>query len=479
MPSSTTWWAQTPTNARWTAAGATLIGAALAVVSYFVWTSPDNPVSPISTINRVNVFAERVDRIVEERGELLGQVVELRTELAAVETDLAAARGEATDAEERLQQLERDAAPGREASPDRPSQPATSASGPDDQPADRPSDPAPEPTPGPTPITAPSKAEIVNPENEYFGMYTAQAPFNWSTLDDTASKIGYAPDSVGYFGGFDEAFRANAVTRSWERDMLPILTWEGRPIKAGNDVVVEPDYELKDVLSGQYDAYLTQYAKDIAATGLPLGIRLNHEMNGTWYPWTEQTSRGEPINGNSKGEYVQVWRYIHDIFEREGANEHVIWIWAPNIINNLPAAHRDVEFLRALYPGDEYVDWVGASGYLRPPYRAENDFSFDYTYGATLDQLRQIADKPIFLAEVGASETGGHKPGWVRSFFDGLADPANDDIVGFAWFSLAVTSYVEGERATNDWRIDSRADSLAAFREGVARPENDFGLIPV
>ena len=43
---------------------------------------------------------------------------------------------------------------------------------------------------------------------------------------------------------------------------------------------------------------------------------------------------------------------------------------------------------------------------------------------------------------------------------------------------LAVTSYVEGVRATNDWRIDSRADTLSAFISGLTRPEDDFTLTP-
>ena len=50
--------------------------------------------------------------------------------------------------------------------------------------------------------------------------------------------------------------------------------------------------------------------------------------------------------------------------------------------------------------------------------------------------------------------------------------------IRFSWFSLAITSYVGGERSTNDWRIDSRSDSLAAFAQGIAKPEADFLLIP-
>jgi hypothetical protein len=62
----------------------------------------------------------------------------------------------------------------------------------------------------------------------------------------------------------------------------------------------------------------------------------------------------------------------------------------------------------------------------------------------------------------------------VKSFFEGLNAPQNADIVGFSWFSLAITTYIEGERGTNDWRIDSRGDSLAAFREGLLAPGSRY-----
>jgi hypothetical protein len=264
-----------------------------------------------------------------------------------------------------------------------------------------------------------------------------------------------------------------------------VLTWESRPILAGNGVTVEPDYTLPKIIGnpaagvpGAFDAYLHQYAKDIVATGLPLGIRLDHEMNGIWYPWSETDGAGNPINSNNVGDYVKMWQHVYNIFQEEGANNLVVWIWAPNIVNNLPTSHQSSAYLASLYPGDNYVDMVGLSGYLRPPYKADNNFTFDYTYGQSLTELRQITTKPIFLAEIGASETGGRKAAWITSLFTALAKPENQDIVGFSWFDQAVTTYTEGVLATNDWRIDSRPDSLAAFIAGITSPGDNFALTP-
>ncbi|WP_250446486.1 glycosyl hydrolase, partial [Actinotalea sp. C106] len=347
-----------------------------------------------------------------------------------------------------------------------------------DEPSTPPATPSKPGTPKPEPVTAPSKAELLSPSERYYGMYTEQSPFNWAVLDDAASKTGVLPDLVGYFDGWDRDFRPHAVTRAWEREMLPVLTWESRPFSAANDQVSEPDYSLPKIIDGEFDAYLRQYARDIAELGLPLGIRLNHEMNGVWYPWSEVDGRGESINGNSEGDFVAMWRHVHDIFSEEGAGDLVIWIWAPNIVNNLPTTLQDPATLEGLYPGDDYVDWVGLSGYYRPPYRADQTPTFSYTFDRSLDQLRDLTDKPILLSEIGASEVGGQKPAWVTSFFEGLAQPENADVLGFAWFNLAVTTYSGGERVTNDWRVDSRRDSLAAFVRGLADPRTRMGGAP-
>ena len=466
------WWAGTSTRARLSAVGAVVIVGALLATSVFVWTSPENPVRE-AIVGAPEVTEE--DTLLTDRNALLSQIVELKKLLeekdgllSTSETDKAAIQQALWSAEGELDAIEKSRGSGDSG------QTGTSPGN---------TTPAKAPTVTNAGITAPSKAALLNPKSSLFGMYTEQAPFNFATFDSTATKVGYAPNVVGYFGGWDENFRANAVTNAWKRDTMPVLTWESRPISSGNDRVEEPDYELPDIIgdkkngvAGSFDNYLRKYAKAIVKTGLPLGIRLDHEMNGVWYPWSETDGSGKSINNNRVGDYVKMWKHVHDIFEAEGANDLVIWIWSPNITNNLPASHRTSAFLEALYPGDKYVDWVGLSGYLRPAYKSDNDFSFGYTFDRSLDELRRITSKPIFLAEIGASETGGHKPAWVKSFFEGLAKEENDDIIGFSWFNLAITSYVEGQRATNDWRIDSRKDTLTAFTSGLKIKSADFDL---
>lgn len=480
------WWSQSRSRSQATAVAALVLTATLVAISAFVWASPTgaplrkavaDATEAITPYAAQNVELRRnlqraTQTIASQKGKLSAMEQQALAAQASTAKQLAAAQQQATAAQNQLASVKAQlaaanakASAGSKGSSHSASGTGGSGSGSGGGSAA-------------TPITAPARAELAAPTSRYYGMYTEQAPFNWATFDATSAKVGVAPNLVGYFSGWDETFRANAVTRAWAQGRMPMMTWESRPISAGNDSTDAPAYSLPKIIGGDFDAYLHQYAKDIVATGLPLAIRLDHEMNATWYPWNETDGSGKPINGNAVGDYVKMWRHVHDIFQQEGANNLVIWVWAPNIVNNLAASHKVDGFLENLYPGDDYVDWVGLSGYLRPPYKPDNDFSFDYTFKPSLDKLRALTKKPIILAEIGASETGGHKATWVTSLFDALGRPENDDIIGFSWFNLAVTSYVEGVRATNDWRIDSRADTLSAFIAGLTKPEDNFTLTP-
>ncbi len=482
------WWSQSKSRSQATAGAAIVLTAVLVGISAYVWVSPtgaplrnavDQAAVAVTPFAAQNVeLKKNLDRATEtiasQKGKLTAMQKATLAAQASAAKQLAAAQQQASSAQGELASVKAQlaAAQAKGGSGSSGAGTGTASHGGSGGAGSSGSGSA------AAPITAPARAQLLDPAKRYYGMYTEQAPFNWATFDATSAKVGVSPNVVGYFSGWDENFRVNAVTRAWQQGRLPMMTWESRPIDAGNDSTEAPAYSLPKIIRGDFDAYLHQYAKDIVATGLPLAIRLDHEMNGIWYPWSETDGKGNSINGNNVGDYANMWRHVHDVFQQEGANNLVIWVWAPNIVNNVPAAHKAPGYLQSLYPGDGYVDWVGLSGYLRPPYKPDNNFTFDYTFKPSLDELRGITKKPILLAEVGASETDGHKAAWITSFFQALGRPENDDIIGFSWFNLAVTSYVEGVRATNDWRVDSRADSLSAFITGLTRPEDDFELTP-
>jgi hypothetical protein len=70
------------------------------------------------------------------------------------------------------------------------------------------------------------------------------------------------------------------------------------------------------------------------------------------------------------------------------------------------------------------------------------------------DMKQRYPNKPIILGEIGAEETPGHDKGeWVRQAYEQmLRDP---QVVGAVWFNMNKEA---------DWRINSSAGSLAAYR---------------
>ncbi len=312
--------------------------------------------------------------------------------------------------------------------------------------ADEPTPPAQEEVPpvGPSTPEAPSKAEIVA-SGHHFGLATATTE-EFDTLEFT---LGRDATMRGYFKGWDTPFDTARVISSWQRGEVPVMTWESRPLATADDPT---DYSLRRIINGDFDEYITTYAHDIAALGLPFVLRFDHEMNGNWYRWAEP----DPHFDNAKGDYIAAWHHIHDLFEAAGANRFVVWLWSPNRVDNLSR----LPVMDNYYPGRDYVDWVGMTGYYRP---GDGTATFAATYDKTLAELRRVAPgAPILLSEVGATETGGKKADWIRSFFPGLA--ANPDIAGFVWFNYAVSQ----NAVTNDWRLNSTADVFDAFSAGLA-----------
>ena len=314
--------------------------------------------------------------------------------------------------------------------------------------ADEPSAPAQEEAPpvGPTMPQAPSKAEIVA-SGHHFGLTTATT----EEFDDLEFSLGRDATMRGYFKGWDTPFDTAPVISAWQRGEVPVMTWESRPLATTDDPT---DYSLRRIANGDFDQYLTNYAHDITTLGLPLVLRFDHEMNGNWYRWCEPT----PHFDGAKGDYIAAWRHVHDLFEAAGANRFVVWLWSPNRVDNLnPARFPSID---NYYPGRDYVDWVGMTGYYR---QGDGTATFSATYDKTLAALRRVAPGvPILLAEVGATESGGNKVGWVDSFFPGLA--ANSDVVGFLWFNYATTE----NAVTSDWRVDSSVDVFNGFSAGLA-----------
>jgi beta-mannanase len=301
--------------------------------------------------------------------------------------------------------------------------------------------------------TAPESPRGVFPQEgkDFVGVMTTEGTFDFAPVDRFTEAVKHQPTVMMFSEGWAvHTFDRAAFDRVADRGMLPMLSWE--PWNYRDDAtskdggrVAQPQYRLARIIEGDFDDYIRSYAEGIQSLHYPVAIRLAHEMNGFWYPW------GATVNGNQPGDYVKMWRHVHDIFTSAGAT-NAIWVWSANV--NFDKKSQ----LAQLYPGDEYVDWLGLSGYYGTA-GTQSYRSPDAIFNATIADLRGFTAKPLVITETGATDSAGLKAQWIRDFFRYL--PKHPDIIGFIWY--------EAVRET-DWRVAASRLASSTFAEGVADP---------
>jgi hypothetical protein len=290
-------------------------------------------------------------------------------------------------------------------------------------------------------------------EKVFVGVTTEAGPRDWASVDAFETAAEHPVDVLMFSQGWArDRFDRSLLFSVANRGTLPMVAWEPWDYRRQSPIDSErgnqPGYRLARILAGDFDPYIREWAEGVAQLPFSIAIRFAHEMNGTWYPWAEE------INGNSPGEYAAAWRHVVQIFRDAGA-DNVYWVWSPNIlyIGGAPS-------LAALYPGDEWVDWVGIVGYFGHGRAIPVVYpTFDELYGPTIAELRTFTAKPLVLTEVGATERGGLKVAWIDHFLERLR--SQSEIVGFVWFEV-------NERARADWRIVSSEAARAAFARGLS-----------
>ena len=207
--------------------------------------------------------------------------------------------------------------------------------------------------------------------------------------------------------------------------ILPMISWAGT--------------YTSQVAAGTYDAQFRAAARELRALHRPVMLRWFPEMDGSQY---------RPLVA-SPASFIAAWRHVHNIFTRAGAT-NVIWAWCPNALHFFDGVSQ------LYYPGSKYVDWVGADGYnwaptlQRAPWRDfASIFSAFYTWGRS-------SGKPMLVGEFGALERRpGDKAAWYRQTETELRTRFPD---------IKALVYFNSDLAGFDWRINTSASSLAAFR---------------
>lgn len=236
---------------------------------------------------------------------------------------------------------------------------------------------------------------------------------------------------------------------TWEPNRNPASPY-GCPLMQGGRT------NLDVVISGQCDNYIDEFARRLKnlydRNGDKFMIRMAHEMNiadSLWY----QNSPGYPAK------FVAFWRHVVDRFRAVGVpREAAQFVWSPNYASH-PAI--DWNTIPNYYPGDDYVDWIGLSGYNwygangnDPNWRSfQNIFnSPDPQLGgkSVLEFLHCAYAKPIVLAEIGTVDGGTperSKAKWIQDTMREL--PAYPFIKAIVWFN----DFAFGSPGSADFRV--------------------------
>ncbi|HUF30512.1 MAG TPA: glycosyl hydrolase, partial [Gemmatimonadaceae bacterium] len=238
------------------------------------------------------------------------------------------------------------------------------------------------------------------------GVYRPEVPYSMGQLEVMEEAIGRRFEILSFYQPWgdrpEDAFPHMMMRNAAEHGAMAMITWEpwltafdrnrGRAGYAARS-------DLREITGGVYDDFIRTWAREAAIHRRVFLLRFAHEMNNPQYPWSQQA-------GNRPEDFVAAWRHVWAIFRAEGAR-NVVWVWSPQGV--LP---------RALYPGREYVDWVGTSVFNYGMFSDDATWhTFEYLYEPIYRSALQF-DRPIMIAELGTASLGGSQANW---YADALA----------------------------------------------------------
>ena len=147
---------------------------------------------------------------------------------------------------------------------------------------------------------------------------------------------------------------------------------------------------LQDIIDGKCDAYLTAWGQASSQWGHPYFVRLMWEFTGSWTDYTTNNGYGiypwDSGIGNTPAKFVQAWQHIINVVRHAGGNQ-ISWVWCPGDVGD------SVNTLQSVYPGDNYVDWVGTDIYG----------DLVHSGDVELANIHAMTNKPVMIPEIGWS----------------------------------------------------------------------------
>ncbi len=244
-------------------------------------------------------------------------------------------------------------------------------------------------------------------------------------------------------------FPCETLEAIYQEGSIPCLTWEPMYYEGVTEIMISHHA----IMAGQYDSYITEFARQAKSYGRPLMIRFAHEMNIERYHWgTEKADYGP----QSPAVYKKIFYYVVNIFRNMDV-KNALWVFCPNA-ESVPNTSYDPtaswNCVANFYPGDDYVDIVGMDGYnWGTTQTIEKDSwesqwkSFENIFRNAQAELATIAPgKPVIIFETASVTQGGNKNQWIS---EALVTARQWGLRGIVWFQV---------KKKLDWRINSDND---------------------
>ena len=207
------------------------------------------------------------------------------------------------------------------------------------------------------------------------------------------------------------------------------------------------------------------------------GSRLHNEMvelardvrnldGDVWIAFHHEPEAGNFEDYGNSGDFIAAWRKIHGVFEQQNADAEWVWTmtaWSFNVKDS------DKRAAEKWYPGDAFVDYLGADAYNWNQCRNQRETWSELE--ASLRGFLEFSDahptKQLVLPEFGSAEgSSGAKAGWLNRAAAFLKESDNADrFAAVLYFS----SEHKGVPRCN-WWADSSTSALNAARNIAQDP---------
>lgn len=340
-----------------------------------------------------------------------------------------------------------------------------------------------QPEPTPTPVVPPTSlpgigmSKVLPPENGcYVGAMAAmevteEEPFVTAEYLQQFEELSGKPVAMAW------------AAYVWEKDVslrqrldeverygaVPVIQLTPQPVFKDDPWYI-PDYALQRIIDGNFDDALSRNVADVIKRyGKPVMMSFAGEMNGDWYSYSgifqggdTTTEFGDPSKADGPERYVAAYRHIIELFQDREVN-NVTWLFHPNDISYPEEAWNSI---KAYYPGDEYIDWVGISLYGADSPDAPWD-SFESRMNLIYSELTSLfPNKPFMLAEWGVGEwpEKGDKAAWITEAFTTLQSKYTHIKCAIYWHE----KWENDDGSWSDLRINSSDEALNAYKNGIS-----------